>query len=400
MGVAESLRLDTSERALLGVKASFDEGRTIERAFYTALGANDIDVAREQMRRIGDEAARLILETPVAKRKQIPPIIYQIAGKGRLLEEAALLKGDIGSTFGAPPETPRRLLQLRAQIADLETKSSNAKKVLDDYTGEVEKLTDGQRILEIADNDTTVTQVLGQTPDALAISYGITKQRAIDLKSHLKELNRRKNTYNKIQGDIDGRKASALSLENELLPKFETEAAEAVEIGPDGIIDNTTTIDEVLAARGVILDAAARAVASKNKFGNKIATDLQSFIVEDWIQDPAIFGDLVQSANFTQNYDVVRAFSRQLNDKYTRGYIGEFWQKSSDRDAKVDPNQFLVRVVNESRQSETTLPTGSVDQFEASLVKANSPYIIRENGQIAIDFDRPLTPGMPKEGFT
>ena len=399
----QGLRLGTTERALLAVDSASKGARTIERGMYDALGANNMEVSPEHMQQIGDAAAELILNTPVAQRKQIPPIIYEIAGRGRLLSEKALLQGDIGAAVGAAPTTSGQLITARATRAQLETNLTNAKTKLDDLVGPAEATggMDSGIFMEATNMDASQLNVLlGRTPKELSDTWGITPQRAKDLKNRLKDYQKKQSTVSTAQNKLEAHNSKITALEDELLPKFETEGGETVEIGPNGIIDNKTTIDEVLAARGVILGAAAKAVGGKNKYGNKIATELQSYIVDEWIQNPAVFEDLVDTANFSRNYDIARTFSRELNDRFTRGIIGEFWQKGADRQAKVDPNQFLVRLVNESKQSETTLPTGSVDEFEASLVQANSPYIVRENGQLTIDFDRPLTPGMPEKGFT
>ena len=402
-GVAEINRLNATDRALLAVKASFDEARQIERAMYSALGANEVSISPDQIQRIGDRAAELILSTPVAQRKQIPPIIYQIAGRNRLLEEQALLKGDIGAAAGAAESTPRQLITARATRASLETDVNNVKREVDSLLDGAEKSGNKDSGIFIAAAEMEPEQLnvlLNRTPKELTNNWGLPEQRAKDLKTLLKDFQKKRNSLRTLENKLDAQNSKISSLEEELLPKFETEGGEAVEIGPNGIIDNKTTIDEVLAARSVLLDSAAKAVGRKNKYGNKIAVDLQSFIVDDWIQDPSVFGDLVDASNFSRNYDIVRNFSRQLNDRYTRGIVGEFWQQGADKQAKQDPNQFLARIVNETKQSESVLPTGSVDEFEASLVKANSPFIIKENGQIEIDFDRPLTPGMPEEGFT
>ena len=402
-GVAEGNRLAATDRALLAVDSAFKDAREIERGVYDALGANNMEVSPEYMQQIGDAAAELILNTPVAQRKQIPSIIYEISGRNRLLSEKALLQGDIGARAGAAPTTSGQLITARATRAQLETNLTNAKTKLDDLVGSAEAAggMDSGIFMEATNMDASELNVLlGRTPKELSDTWGITQQRAKDLRNRLKDYQKKQSTVSTAQNKLEAHNSKITALEDELLPKFETEGGETVEIGPNGIIDNKTTIDEVLAARGVILSAAAKAVGGKNKYGNKISTELQSYIVDEWIQNPAVFEDLVDTANFGRNYDIARTFSRELNDRFTRGVVGEFWQKGADREAKVDPNQFLARLVNESMQSETTLPTGSVSQFEASLVTANSPFIVRENGQISIDFDRPLTPGMPAGGFT
>lgn len=57
------------------------EKREIETALWTTIGATEIDIAPQNMALIGDKAAEIILSTPVAQRKQIPSILFEVAGK-------------------------------------------------------------------------------------------------------------------------------------------------------------------------------------------------------------------------------------------------------------------------------------------------------------------------------
>lgn len=61
----------------------------------------------------------------------------------------------------------------------------------------------------------------------------------------------------KVNDDIAGQRAKLKSLEDEIVPQTAA-GDEAVRMGPNGILDNVNTLDEVLATRGSLLDAAAR----------------------------------------------------------------------------------------------------------------------------------------------
>ena len=332
-------QISTAERGVEGVQNAFKEAREIERALYTNIGANEINISAENMALIGDKAAEIILSTPVAQRNQVPPILYQIAGKSRLLSEDAL--ESMARAAGASTDTPSQIITARARLAQLE--------------GELNAIPAGQTI-----EDPKVVSRL-----------------------------------NKKREQIEGQVSKLNSLEENLVP---TVAAgdEAITMGPNGILDGVNTLDEVFAARSALLDAAARARArTGGKNSARIANNAQSYIIEDWLQNPEIFGDV----GTTSAYDAARRFSSDLNNKFTRGPISEYLAVSANRSDKVDHNQFLAKLIKDNQTGPGKVPSGSLDEFDASLVEAKAPFLIRsDDGTISVDPNAALTPGL--EGLT
>ena len=82
--------------------------------------------------------------------------------------------------------------------------------------------------------------LLNRTPKELTNNWGLPEQRAKDLKTLLKDFQKKRNSLRTLENKLDAQNSKISSLEEELLPKFETEGGEAVEIGPNGIIDNKT----------------------------------------------------------------------------------------------------------------------------------------------------------------
>lgn len=336
-------QIATAERAIEGVQNSFRESREIENAFWTNIGATQIEIAPQNMALIGDKAAEIILSTPVAQRNQVPSVLFQIAGKNRLLSDEALEA--MATAAGATKETPVAIRNVRARIAELQA-----------------------RQVEIESRPY-------QDPEIINDLSGNTVNPALT----------------KINDEIAGQQAKLKSLENEIVPQ-KAAGDEAITMGPNGILDNVDTLAEVLAARSALLDSAARLGARTGGSNSaRIANKAQAYIIDDWLQNPEIFGD----AGKTAAYDAARIFSADLNRKYTRGPIANYLTNAADRGTKVDHNQFLAKIIKDNEVGPGRVPSGSLDAFDASLVQAKSPYLIRsEDGTIAVDPDAALTPGL------
>jgi hypothetical protein len=384
-------QIATAERAIEGVRNAFREAREIESALWTNIGANQIEISPQNMALIGDKAAEIILSTPVAQRNQIPSILFQVAGRNRLLSDEAL--ESMAKAAGASTETPAAIRTARARVAELEARQTeisaqpyestalkSARARLSRLEGELNQIPQGRTI-----------------EDASVLKRINTKQEQIaGVRAEIELLEGASNpALDKISADLAGVRAKLKSLEDEIIPQV-TAGDEAIKMGPNGILDNVNTLDEVLATRGTLLDEAARA-RSKTGGANtaRIANEAQSYIIDDWLQNPEIFG----AAGKTAAYDAARTFSADLNTKYTRGAIADYLATSADRGAKVDHNQILAKIIKDNQTGPGRVPSGSLDALDAALVEAKAPYLIRsEDGTIIVDPDAALTPGL--EGVT
>jgi hypothetical protein len=385
-------QIATAERAIEGVQNAFREAREIERALWTDIGATQIDVAPQNMALIGDKAAEIILSTPVAQRKQIPSILFEVAGKNRLLSDEALEA--MAKSAGASTETPVAIRNARAKIAELQARQVE----IESRPYQDPNLAKAQAKLSRLEAELAAIPKGRTIEDASVIGRINRKQVEIaGLRRVIDDLSG--DTVNpaltKVNDDIAGQRAKLKSLEDEIVP-LTAAGDEAVKMGPNGILDNVNNLDQVLALRGVLLDASARLGSrTGGKNSARIANEAQSYIIDDWLQDPSIFG----AAGKTAAYDAARTFSGELNTKYTRGPISDYLANAADRGSKVDHNQFLAQIIKSSSVGPGRVPSGSLDAFDASLVEAKSPYLIRsEDGTITVDPDAALTPGL--EGVT
>ena len=384
-------QIATAERAIEGVQNAFKEAREIESALWTNIGANQVEIDPQNMALIGDKAAEIILSTPVAQRKLIPSILFEIAGKNRLLSDEALEA--MAKAAGASTETPAAIRNARARIAELEARQAeltaqpyesaalrNAKSRLTRLEGELNQIPEGRTI-----EDASVIRRINTKREQIA-----------GVRAEIESLEGAANpALDKISSDIAGARAKLKTLEDEIVPQTAA-GDEAVNFGPNGILDNVNTLDEVLATRSALLDAAAR-LGSRTGGSNsaRIANEAQSYIIDDWLQNPEIFGDI----GTTTAYDAARKFSADLNAKYTRGPIADYLAKSADRGDKVNHNQFLAKIIKDNEVGPGRVPSGSLDAFDAALVEARAPFIIRrDDGTLAVDPDASLTPGL--EGLT
>ena len=378
-------QIANADRAIEGVQNAFRETREIETALWTNIGANQIEISPQNMALIGDKAAEIILSTPVAQRNQIPSILYQVAGKNRLLSDEAL--DSMAKAAGAVPETPAAIRNARARIVELEARQAEiesrpyqnpdlvkAQRKLTQLEAELNEMgfnTSQARI------DTKETQIAGQ------------KQRIADLSGDTVDPR-----LIKLNDDITAQRAKLRSLEEDIVPTT-TAGDEIIEMGPNGILDNVDTLDEVLATRTALLNEAARAASrTGGKNSARIANDAQTYIIEDWLQNPEIFGDV----GTTAAYDAARKFSADLNTRFTRGYVADYLATAADRGAKVDHNQILAKIINDNKTAPGRVPTGSLDEFDAALIEVKAPFLKREDGAFVVDPDAKLTPGL--EGLT
>jgi hypothetical protein len=379
-------RITNAERAVEGIQNAFREAREIETALWTNIGANQIEISPQNMALIGDKAAEIILSTPVAQRNQIPSILYQVAGKNRLLSDEAL--DSMAKAAGAVPETPAAIRNARAKIVELETRQAEiesrpyqnpalakAQRKLSQLEAELNEMgfnTSQARI------DTKQTQIAGQEQRIADLSRDTVDPRLI-----------------KINEDITAQRARLRSLEEDLVPTTTT-GDETIKMGPNGILDNVNTLDEVLATRTALLNEAARAASrTGGKNSARIANDAQTYIIDDWLQNPEIFGD----AGTTAAYDAARKFSADLNTRFTRGYVADYLATAADRGAKVDHNQILAKIIQQNQTTPGRIPSGSLDELDAALVQARAPFIkVNEDGSFFVDPDAALTPGL--EGLT
>ena len=380
-------RISAAQRAVEAVENSFREMRQIEASLWTHIGADQIPISPENMALIGDKAAEIILNTPVAQRKQIPAFLYSLAGKNRLLSDEAL--ESMARAEGYGPEVPASIRDSRAKLAEHRatrteiesrpyesTALKSAKSRLTQLEAELKAIPQGQTI-----EDTSVIRRINAKKEQIA-----------GARARIAELEGTPNpALQKLDDQIVGLEAKIQSLEDQILPT-RTDADEAMTVGPNGILDNVNTLDEVLATRGTLLDEAARYRARTGGANSaRMANDVQKYIIENWLQDPAIFGD----AGATAAYDVARQWSLQLNERYTRGSIADFLRTSADRSAKADANQFLAKIIEENKVKEGSLPTGSLEALEAAMVETKAPFLIRsEDGALMVNPNASLTRGL------
>lgn len=381
-------RISDAERAVEGVNNAFRDMREIESALWTNIGANQIQISPENMALIGDKAAEIILGTPVAQRKQIPALLYQIAGRNRLLSDEALEA--MSKAAGALPETPAAIRNARASLAGLRARRQE----LETVPYESKELGTARRKmaeLEARRNDLSSANLSNARYATLEQQIASATERLRSLEAEVAPNPK----LVKVDQDIAAQEAKLASLEDQIMPKT-TAGDEAIEAGPNGILDSVTTLDEVLAARGALLDEGARARAMTGGANTaRLANEAQKYIVDDWLQNPEIFGEV----GTTAAYDVARKFSANLNDKYTRGTIADFLAVSKDRGPKLDPNQFLAKIIKDNEVGPNRLPTGSVDELDAALTQAKSPFLIRnDDGALVVDPNASLTRGL--EDFT
>jgi|21_taG_2_1085346.scaffolds.fasta_scaffold00333_9 hypothetical protein len=385
-------QIATAERAIEGVQNAFREAREIETALWTNIGATEIDIASQNMALIGDKAAEIILSTPVAQRNQIPSILFQISGKNRLLSDEALEA--MAKAAGASTETPVAIRNARAKIAELQARKveiearpyqdpalAKAQAKLSKLEAELAAIPDGRTI-----EDASVIGRMNRKQVEIAGQRQVVDDLSGDAVNP---------ALTKVNDDLVGQQAKLKSLEDEIVPQTAA-GDEAVTMGPNGILDNVNTLDEVLATRGALLDAAARLGSrTGGKNSARIANEAQSYIIDDWLQNPEIFG----VAGKTEAYDAARIFSGELNTKYTRGPIADYLLNAADRGDKVNHNQFLAKIIKDNEVGAGRVPSGSLDAFDAGLVEAKAPYLIRkDDGTISVDPDASLTPGL--EGVT
>ena len=329
-------RIGAADRALEGVQNAHREARQIESAVWKNAGGDTITIEPSQMALIGDKAADIILSTPAARRNQIPPILFQIAGRTRLLSDDALAAMAKGS--GAADDVPRNIVTARARLAELEAK-------LDAISAQPRTTAGDKRAATVWES-------------------------------------------------IEGQKAKLASLEDQLLPS-RTATDEVIEIQPNGILDSVDTLDEVFAARGALLDSAALSRARTGGANSaRIAGDMQNYIIDDWLQNPELFSTAAASEEALAAYNLARKFSAQLNDRFTRGAVADFLSTTARREEKADPNQFLAKVINDDTMRPGRVPSGSIDELDAALVNARAPFLIREDNVWKVDPDASLTPGI------
>ena len=378
-------RISAAERALEGVNNAFKEMREIEKALWKHIGADQIQISPENMALIGDKAAEIILNTPVAQRRQIPAFLYSLAGKNRLLSDEAL--ETMAKSVGADVEVPKNIRSTRARLDGLRARRAEAISMEQDKLVKAEdSLREINRQLRNArrrvKNPTQKKQVAALEKKLVAA------QEKVDTHKY----NIERPTVDKTIAEVEARLAA---YEADILPT-RTDADEIIDTGPNGLLDNVSTLDEVLATRSTLLDEASRARARTGGANSaRMANDVQKYIIEDWLQDSQILGD----AGASSAYDVARNFSLQLNQKFTRGTIADFLRTSGDRSPKTDPNQFLTKIIKENQVKPGTLPTGSVDALDVALVEAKAPFLIRgEDGAFVVDPNAALTRGL--EDFT
>jgi hypothetical protein len=386
---------DESRVAVEAIRNSLKEMRQIESAFWRNIGGDSIEISPENMALIGDKAAEIILNTPVAQRNQIPPTLYQLAGRNRLLSDEAL--ESMARAAGASSETPASIRNARASLAGL--REGREGKILP--TVAEDALLAQQR--KIVDESTaTIDAAMARSPDWYASGRGHSKGSAAEAAetARNKALEKIEGVENKVSQrslDFDNKiamqEAKLKTLEDDLIPN-RTVDDELIVAGPNGILDNVNTLDEVLAARGALIDAAAKA-ASRPGGANaaRLANDAQKYIIDDWLQNPEIFG----KAGTTAAYDAARKFSVWLNDLYTRSdsTLSKFLAQDVTRTAKNAPEEFLAQIIKENEVGQRTRPTGSLDALDAALVEAKAPFLVRgEDGMWVVDPDAGLTPGL------
>jgi hypothetical protein len=381
---------DESKVAVSAVQNSLREMREIEKAFWTDIGATGIEIAPENMALIGDKAAEIILNTPVAQRSQIPPTLYQLAGKDRLLSDSAL--ESMARAAGAPGDVPASIIALRGKLAELdarrlelearpyqspELKKAQAK--LSKLEAELAAMPQGSTI-----EDTSVIGRINRKQVEIAGQRQVIDDLSVDTVNP---------ALTKLTDNIAGQQAKLNSLEESLIPA-RTGDDELNNFGPNGILDSVDTLDEVLAARGALLDAVARANARTGGANTARLANLgQKYIIEDWLQNPEIFGD----AGTTAAYDAARAVSIRFNDLYSRSdsMLTKFVSQDATRGSKNAPETFLSKIIDDNKVDPNKRPTGSLEAFDAATAEAKAPFLTRgDDGVLVVDRNAGLTPGL------
>ena len=326
---------ENSKVAVKAVQNSLEEMRQIESAFWKAIGADEINVSAEQMSKIGDYAAKIILGTDLAVRGKIPPLMYKLAGKTRLLADDAV---ETMAAAAGEPKVPASIINKRARLAELDVRLRGLKETDPDYA--------------------------------------------------------------KTQAKIEELQAGVRSLEDQLIPA--TAADEALVLGTDGLLDGAKTVNEVLSARRMLLEAQATARAKPGASGadtSRIANDAQKYIIEDWLQQPGLFG----TKDTSPLYQAAREISKLFHDRFTRSdsLLAKFLSRDMTRAPKNAPEDFLRQLVRDNEIDPNKRPTGSLDAFDAALVKAEAPFFVRmDDGTLAIDMDAGLTPNVENITWT
>ena len=381
---------DDSKVAVAAAQKSLAEMREIEKAFWNDIGATGIQIAPENMALIGDKAAEIILSTPVAQRNQIPPTLYQIAGTDRLLSNSAL--ESMARAAGASSDVPASIIALRGKLAELGARRlelesrpyqspalGKAQAKLSRLEAELAAIPKGSTI-----EDATVIGRINRKQVEIAGQRQVIEDLTVDTVNP---------ALTKLTDNIAGQQAKLSSLEESLIPA-RTGDDELNTIGPNGILDNVDTLDEVLAARGALVTAAARA---RSRTGGDNAARLanlgQKYIIEDWLQNPEIFGDVGKTAA----YEAARAVSIRLNDLYTRSdsMITRFLAQDATRGPKNAPETFLSKIIDDNKVDPNKRPTGSLEDLDAAMVEAKAPFLVRgDDGVLVVDRNAGLTPGL------
>jgi len=396
-GETNAARAANSERAVVALEGAFQEGRQIETQLWDAIGANGIDIPASMMQQIGDHAAQIILETPLARRKHIDPLIYEVAGMNRLLSEEQLA----GLVRGKDPEIPGRIITARAALEGLQSRVDTAQGTLNKLT---DRLTtefktkrgrnrdDLGRIVELMDMPLDQARaMIRESAPQLARRLEIPIERATRILAERKGIVAARNQLEKALGAFDSKKATLESLERDLMPDIVSDDGQPVQIGPNGLLDNITKVSEVLELRGELLDRAAVLRSQKGKKNHtRIVNKLQNYIIDEWLQNPDVFGE----AGGTSRYDLARNFSGGLNARYTRGPISDFQEVARDRGSKINPEEFLVKLVNDSQSGQRTVSGSGLSAFDLGLVEAQAPWILRQDGKLTVDPQLSLTAGV------
>ena len=388
-------RMATGERGIQALQNAYRETREIESALWKYLGADQVSIAPENMRLIGDKAAEIILATPAAQRDQIPALIYRLSGTRRLMSEEKL--AELAKGTGVDASVPKSIISLRAKIEALE--KGRETKLLP-TVAEDALLAQQQKIVD--ESTATIDAAMARSPDWYASGRGHSRGSAAETAeiARDKALKKIEGVQNKISqrslefdSKIEMERTRLASYERQLLP---THTDEAVAPPPNGILDDVDTLEEVTATRGVLLEVADKARAKNALNSSRLANDMQRYIVDEWLQNPDLFGTM--PAETRAAYDMARTFSKDLNDRFTRGVVGELLSTDPGRELSGTATQALQKIVADSIQTDRRVPSGSVSEFEAALVEAKAPFIQRVGEDWVVDPDASLTPGI--EGIT
>jgi hypothetical protein len=383
------LSANNSRVAVRAVENSLKEIREIESALWKNIDADGIEISPESMALIGDKAAEIILSTPVAQRNQIPASLYQLAGRNRLLSESGL--ESMAGAAGASQEIPAAIRNARARLAGLvETRNNLESRPYEDPAfARAERTLENLRAQRADESYNSLTKARQAALDQKIVSA------TSDLRSRREKAAALNPDLDKVNDKIREQQAALDVLEESLIPKT-TADDQAIVAGPNGILDSVNTLDEVLAARGALLDAAA---AARSRAGGantaRLANIAQKYIIEDWLQNPDVFG----ASGSAAAYDAARQFSVRVNDLYTRNdsILTKFLSQDRSRSAGQSPETFLLKIINDNEfKPRTDRPTGSLADFDAALVKARAPFLVRDtDGALVVERGvKWLTPGL------